>query len=143
MNEDRHPRELALVRLLIRRDRTPLAAFDRSGCDLDYVARVIDAAFGLLLSRRYSLSTPVRELTLLALGVRQSVGAENSLPVIELEMVLRAALGEPVPLGGLSTDDIATAKVQLLAQLVHHIGMLDSELDSLLDESVVTEAAAS
>jgi hypothetical protein len=118
--------------MLVRRDKAALAEFDHGDCDLDYAATLVSAAFDVALTRHYGIDTPVHELTLLASGVRQFAGGEASPPVLHMEMVLRAGLGERVPIADLSVADVVAAKGQLLSQLVHRTGMLDSEIDALL-----------
>ncbi|GAB3883369.1 hypothetical protein GCM10029964_042600 [Kibdelosporangium lantanae] len=130
------------VKALVRADRAGLDALKADGpsptAEAETVSRILLAMFDLVVPRWFTPGTPVRDITVQMLAVRATVGAKAAEPVIVLEMVVRRALGEAVPLDDLDPAVLVKAKIGVVAQYAHSAGLLDDELDELVAEAART-----
>ena len=116
------------VRALVRVEKVgelPAAEAETAG-------RIVHVLFDLVIPRWFTPETPVRDITAQMLAVRTTVGAKVAQPVVVLEMVVRHALGEPVPVDDLDPYVLVQAKAAIVSQYAHSVGLLDDELDALL-----------
>jgi hypothetical protein len=132
-------RATAWVRAFLRGDRASLNELGPNGqlppADAELAGRILLAAFDLVIPRWFNKDTPIRQITVEMLEVRARIGAKAAQPVIVMEMVVRKALGETVPVDDLDEYVLAKAKAGVLAQYVHSVGLLDDELDELVAEA--------
>jgi hypothetical protein len=100
----------------------------------DYARRVWHTAFGLAVRRRFEQGGPLAEISrsvATAVHVHETAG----LPVIDVEMLVRAELGEEVPVGDLEPDVLLSAYLLVFASLVDELALGDGELDDLVTEA--------
>lgn len=90
-----------------------------------------DAIVGLLVSRRFTRGTDVRELHRYVAGIRAGLAPDESLPARETEAYLRARLGEPYLLAEVDPDQFGEALGHLLLQLVKDVPLAESDIDDL------------
>jgi hypothetical protein len=129
------------IRALLFKDEAERARIGR-GMNDDTLAVLVDAAFSLAVARRFSPDTEVREVTRQMLGIRQRYG-EHSPDILEMEMVVRAELGESVPIADLDGTRVSLIKLSVFEQIVHDLGLFDDELDALLDAAARRVSPAS
>jgi hypothetical protein len=121
-------------------DEAPARFGTPSGPVDDYAREVWRHAFGLAVRRRFEPGSPLAEISR---TVAAAVHAHEvaGLPVIDAEMLVRAELGETVPVGEL--DPAVTVGVHLLlfASLADELALRDGELDDLVTEAERLAAA--
>ena len=94
----------------------------------DYARRVWQCAFGLAVRRRFEPDSPLAEISrtvALAVHAHESAG----LPVIDAEMLVRAELGETVPVGELDPAVLLGVHLLVFASLVDELALGDEEED--------------
>ena len=64
--------------------------------------------------------------------------AALALPVREAEMLIREALGETVPTGGIDPAQRVTVHVLMFAALVEELALTDDEIDELIADAEVS-----
>jgi hypothetical protein len=106
---------------------------------------VWEIAFGLAARRRFEPDSPLAEIrrTVWATLHRQSAVA---LPPLTAEMLIRAALGEEVPVDEIDDTVRTGAHLLLFARLVDELALTDDELEGLVmeaEELAVERIAAS
>ncbi len=102
---------------------------------IDEVARQVWAsAFQLAVRRRFEPQTPLAELS------RTVVGAVHAhqvaaIPVLDAEMLVRAALGEAVPVAEIDTQVQLAVHLLVFASLTEELALGDGELDGLIAQA--------
>jgi hypothetical protein len=106
----------------------------------DYARRVWHNAFGLAVRRRFQPGSSLAEISrtvTTAVHVHETAG----LPVIDAEMLVRAELGETVPVGELDSAVLIGVHLLVFASLVDELALGDGELDDLVTEAERLAAA--
>jgi hypothetical protein len=116
------------------RDDAP-ARFGTPPVEVDEAARrVWTIAFGLAARRRFDLDSPLPEISrTVAAAVHGHAAA--ALPILDAEMLVRDALGEPVPTDGIDPGVLVGVHLLLFASLVDELALGDGELDGLIAEA--------
>jgi hypothetical protein len=126
---------------LTARDETP-ARFGAPPGEVDDAARrVWRIAFGLLVRRRFEADSPLAEIsrTVVAAVHEHSVAG---LPPLDAEMLVRDALGEPVPLDDIDAGVLVAVHLLLFASLADELALGDGELDAIIAEAEEEAAGA-
>ena len=114
---------------------TPVTAID------DTVRRVWEIAFGRVARRRFEPGVPLAELSrTVATAVHEHAIA--ALPMLEAEMLVRAALKEPVPTDEIEADVVDAVHLLLFASLADELALGDTELEILIAEAEAEALAA-
>lgn len=100
----------------------------------DAVRDVCSRAFASVVQLRFRPDTP---LLAIACSVRAAAHRHPALAVRvrEAEMLIREALGEQVPTGGITPDQAVAVHVLLFASLVDELALTDDELDELIADA--------
>lgn len=115
-------------------DEAPARFGTPSGPVDDYARRVWRNAFGLAVRRRFEPGSPLAEISrTVASAVHMHEVA--ALPVIDAEMLVRAELGETVPVGELDPAVEVGVHLLLFASLADELALGDGELDDLVTEA--------
>jgi hypothetical protein len=115
-------------------DEAPARFGTPSGPVDDYARRVWHRAFSLAVRRRFEPSSPLAEISrsvATAVQVHDSAG----LPAIDAEMLVRAELGEVVPVDELDQTVRVGVHLLVFASLVDEMALGDGELDDLVTEA--------
>jgi hypothetical protein len=100
----------------------------------DDARRVWHTAFGLAVRRRFEPDSPLAEISrTAAIAVRAHEAA--GLPAIDVEMLMRAELGEQVPVGDLDPAVVIGVHLLVFASLVDELALGDGELDDLVTQA--------
>ena len=107
----------------------------------DYARRVWHTAFGLAVRRRFEPGSPLAEISRTAAAAVHAHEAAG-LPAIDVEILIRAELGEQVPVD--EFDPVVLTGVHLLvfASLVDELALGDGELDDLVTQAEQFAAVA-
>lgn len=106
-----------------------------------YARQVWRCAFGLAVRRRFEPGSPLAEISrtvAAAVHVHELAG----LPAIDAEMLVRAELGEAVPVGELDPEVTVGVHLLIFASLVDEMALGGGELDDLVTEAERLAAAA-
>ncbi|HEY0002063.1 MAG TPA: hypothetical protein VGB74_16550 [Actinoplanes sp.] len=105
------------------------------GAPVDDAARRVWAiAFGLVARRRFEADTPLAEIgRSAATAVHEHAAA--ALPRLDVEMLIRDALGEPVPTGEIDPAVAAGVHLLIFASIADELALCDAELDCLITEA--------
>jgi hypothetical protein len=115
-------------------DEAPARFGTPSGPVDDYALRVWHNAFGLAVRRRFEPGSPLAEISrTVAAAVHAHEAA--ALPAIDAEMLVRAELGERVPVGELDPAVEVGVHLLVFASLVDELALGDGELDALVTEA--------
>jgi hypothetical protein len=115
-------------------DEAPARFGTPSGPVDDYARRVWHHAFGLAVRRRFEPGSPLAEISrTVATAVHAHEAA--ALPVIDAEMLVRAELGEAVPVDELDPAVLTGVHLLLFASLADEMALSDGELDDLVTEA--------
>jgi hypothetical protein len=96
--------------------------------------RVWEIAFGLAVRRRFEPDTALAEISrTVATAVHEHAAA--ALPILDAEMLVRAALGEVVPVGDIDGSVLLGVHLLLFASLADELALGDAELDQLIAEA--------
>jgi hypothetical protein len=107
---------------------TPTDAVD------DAARRVWEIAFGLAVRRRVDADSPLAEISrTVATAVHDHAAA--ALPLLDAEMLVRDALGEPVPTDGIDPEVLIGVHLLVFASLTDELALGDGELDGLIAEA--------
>jgi hypothetical protein len=122
------------------RDDAP-SRFGSPAGQVDESARhVWEIAFGLVVRRRFEPDTALAEISrTVAAAVHEHAAA--GLPILDAEMLVRAALGEIVPTGDIGGDVLLGVHLLLFASLADELALVDAELDALIAEAEEKAAA--
>lgn len=100
----------------------------------DEARRIWKIAFGLAVRRRFEPDAPLAEIArTVAAAVHEHAAA--ALPMLDAEMLLRAALGEEVPLDEIDPAIEAAVHVLMFATLADELALGDDELDGLIRQA--------
>jgi len=121
------------------RDEAPSRLGSPAG-DVDESARQVwEIAFGLVVRRRFEPDAALAEISrTVATAVHEHAAA--GLAILDAEMLVRAALGETVPVGDLDEGVLVAVHLLLFASLADELALGDAELDAIIAEA---EAKAS
>ncbi|MBU2670891.1 hypothetical protein KOI35_46070 [Actinoplanes bogorensis] len=106
----------------------------RSESPTSATRHVWEIAFGLAARRRFEPDSPLAE-------IRRTVSATLQLhsavvlPPLTVEMLIRAALGEDVPVDEIDDSVRTGAHLLLFARLVDELALTDGELEGLVVEA--------
>jgi len=116
------------------RDEAP-ARFGSPAGEVDGSARrVWEIAFGLMVRRRFEPDSALAEISrTVALAVHDHAAA--GLPILDAEMLVRAALGETVPVGDIDEGVLIAVHLLLFASLADELALGDAELDAIIAEA--------
>ena len=122
------------------RDEAP-ARFGSPAGEVDGSARrVWKIAFGLMVRRRFEPDSALAEISrTVALAVHDHAAA--GLPILDAEMLVRAALGETVPVGDIDEGVLIAVHLLLFASLADELALGDGELDAIIAEAEEKAAA--
>jgi len=96
--------------------------------------RVWEIAFGLMVRRRFEPDAALAEISrTVATAVRGHAAA--GLAILDAEMLLRAALGETVPVGDIDVSVVIAVHLLLFASLADELALGDPELDAIIAEA--------
>ena len=117
----------------IAHDETP----DRLGAPAppdDRARRIWKLAFGFAVRRRFDDDTPLAELSRsVAAAVRRHAAA--CLPTLDAEMLVRAELGEAVPVNGMDAEIVTAVHILLFASFVDEMALDGGEVDELIADA--------
>ncbi len=100
----------------------------------DAAVRVWEIAFGLAARRRFDPAVPLAEVgRSVATALRDRCAA--AVPPLDAEMLVRDALGEPVPLEELDPARRIVVHLLLFAAFTDELALGDNELDTLVAEA--------
>jgi hypothetical protein len=106
----------------------------------DAAVRVWEIAFGLAARRRFEPATPLAEVgRSVSAALRERCAA--AVPPLDAEMLVRAALGEAVPLEELDSARRILVHLLLFAAFTDELALGDNELDTLIAEAEELAAA--
>ena len=116
------------------RDEAP-SRFGSPAGDVDESARrVWQIAFGLMVRRRFEPDSALAEISRsVAIAVHDHAAA--GLPILDAEMVARAALGETVPVGDIDEGVLIAVHLLLFASLADELALGDPELNAIIAEA--------
>jgi hypothetical protein len=97
----------------------------RIGRDAPSDPAAVAAAFELVVQRRFGPECAVAEIT-------RSVAAARPARLIETEMLVRAALGETVPVADIPSPEVLAAQVLMFRALVDELALTDAEVAGLI-----------
>ncbi|MFF0234322.1 hypothetical protein ACFYPH_09205 [Micromonospora sp. NPDC005252] len=97
--------------------------------------QVIGAAFALAVHRRFEPEATPSEVAAWVSATRAQYEEGDTLPVLEMEGLIRAALGEEELADNIPADTMIAAEVFVLGQLLLEAKMSPSELDGFVNEA--------
>ena len=126
------------LRGMARGDGTARSGTPPSRAD-DHARRVWRNAFGLAVRRRFDPDSPLAEISRV---VAAAVHADDTagLPVLEAEMLVRAELGETVPVDEIAQAVLDGVHLLLFVFLVDELALGDGELDTLVTKAELAAA---
>ncbi|MFI5889231.1 hypothetical protein ACIA5D_03835 [Actinoplanes sp. NPDC051513] len=122
------------------RDEAPSRFGSPAGEVDDSARRVWEIAFGLVVRRRFEPGAALAEISrTVATAVHDHAAA--AMPMLDAEMLVRAALGEAVPVGDLDGGVLIAVHLLLFASLADELALGEAELDQLIAEAEEKAAA--
>jgi hypothetical protein len=116
------------------RDEAPSRFGSPAGAVDESARRVWEIAFGLMVRRRFEPDAALAEISrTVATAVHDHAAA--GLPILDAEMLLRAALGEAVPVGDIDEGVLIAVHLLLFASLADELALGDAELDAIIAEA--------
>ncbi|WP_030442542.1 hypothetical protein [Actinoplanes subtropicus] len=116
------------------RDEAP-SRFGSPAGDVDESARrVWEIAFGLMVRRRFDPEAALAEISR-TVAVAAHDHAAAGLALLDAEMLVRAALGESVPVGDIDEGVVIAVHLLLFASLADELALGDAELDAIIAEA--------
>jgi hypothetical protein len=116
------------------RDEAPARFGSPAGAVDESARRVWEIAFGLMVRRRFEPDAALAEISrTVATAVHDHAAA--GLPILDAEMLLRAALGETVPVGDIDEGVLTAVHLLLFASLADELALGDAELDAIIAEA--------
>jgi len=115
-------------------DEAPARFGTPSGPVDDYARRVWRHAFGLVVRRRFRAGSPLAEISR-TVATAVHVHEAAALHPIDAEMLVRAELGEPVPVGEIDPVELVGVHLLVFASLADELALSDGELDDLVTEA--------
>jgi hypothetical protein len=122
-------------------DDAPARFGTPSGPVDDYARRVWHIAFGLAVRRRFEPDSPLAEISRTAAAAARAHEAAG-LPAIDVEMLVRAELGEQVPVDEFDPAERTGVHLLIFASLVDELALGDGELDDLVSQAEQLALAA-
>ncbi|GAB3799339.1 hypothetical protein [Micromonospora zhanjiangensis] len=131
-----------LIRAMARQD---WGTIDQLLAELDRLgwaggSQVLSAAFYVAVTRRFSPDTDVRAITAYVADVRSRYQDGKSLPAMDLEAMIRAALGEADLIDNLAPEAAFSAQLALLSALLDDLNLDEPQLESFIQETERTAA---
>jgi hypothetical protein len=106
----------------------------------DDALRLWKAAFGVAVRRRFDPGSPLAEITRTVTAAVQAYEVVAP-PPLETEMLVRAELGETVPIGEIHPSVTVVIHLLMFATLVEELALVDDELDDLIAQAGELAAA--
>ncbi|MGC5332226.1 hypothetical protein [Micromonospora sp. DT62] len=97
--------------------------------------RVIGAAFALAVNHRFDPSTSPTDVARWVAEIRTQYQGEDSLPTLEMEGLVRAALGEPELVDTIAAETALGAELFMLGQILLQANFTATELDEFIAEA--------
>ncbi|MEV4495989.1 hypothetical protein AB0J84_09810 [Micromonospora arborensis] len=97
--------------------------------------QVIGTAFALAVHRRFEPEATPTDIAAWVSATRAQYEDGNTLPVLAMEGLIRAALGEEELIDNIPVDTVIAAEVFVLGQLLLEAKLSPSELDEFVDEA--------
>ncbi|MGC4874822.1 hypothetical protein ACLQ26_00950 [Micromonospora sp. DT43] len=97
--------------------------------------QVIGAAFALAVHRRFDADATPTEVAAWVSATRAQYEEGDTLPALEMEGLIRAALGEEELADNIPAETIIAAEVFVLGQLLLEAKMSPAELDDFVDDA--------
>ncbi|MGW4462970.1 hypothetical protein [Micromonospora sp. NPDC004704] len=131
-----------LIRAIARRD---WGSADRLIAELDQLGwqgstQVIGAAFAIAVHRRFDSTSDLREITRLVAETRSQFEDSRQLSALEMEGLIRAALGEVDLVDSITPDDALQIQIVMLGKLLRDEDLTEPQLEEFISE--VEETAA-
>jgi hypothetical protein len=131
-----------LIRAIARRD---WGTADRLIAELDRLGwqggpQVIGAAFAIAVNQRFESTSDVREVTRLVADTRSQFEDSGQLSALEMEGLIRAALGEVELADTIKPDDALQIQIVILGKLLQDADFTEPQLEEFISE--VEETAA-
>jgi hypothetical protein len=106
-------------------------AAPRRGVADDDARRLWEIAFGLMARRRFEVDAPLAEISrTVAAAVHEHPAL--CLPMLDAEMLLRAALGEDVPVDEIDPDVVVAVYVLVFRTIADELALGEDELVGLI-----------
>ena len=102
--------------------------------------QVIGAAFVLAVHRRFRRGRDLRDITNFVAETRSRYQEGKDLPALDMEGLIRAALGEVDLMDEISPDIALPAQIVILGTLLHDENLTEADLDQFITD--VEETAA-
>ncbi|GIJ76272.1 hypothetical protein SAMN05443287_102212 [Micromonospora phaseoli] len=97
--------------------------------------RVIGAAFALAVNRRFGPETTPTDVAQWVAGIRAQYQGNDPLPTLEMEGLIRAALGEPELVDTIAPETALGAELLMLGQIILEENLSATELDEFVAEA--------
>ncbi|GGM49336.1 hypothetical protein GCM10011608_37880 [Micromonospora sonchi] len=102
--------------------------------------QVIGAAFAIAVNRRFGADTTPADIAQFVATARASYEEGDSLPALETEGLIRAALGEPDLADNITPDVALGAELFVLTRLLQEASLTPEQLDAFVAEAEQTAA---
>nr|WP_230416615.1 hypothetical protein [Micromonospora tarapacensis] len=102
--------------------------------------QVIGAAFAIAVNRRFGPGTTPADVAQFVATAQASYEEGDSLPTLETEGLVRAALGEAELADNISPDVALGAELFVLTKILHDANMTQDQLDAFVAEAEQTAA---
>jgi hypothetical protein len=132
-----------LIRAMARRD---LGTIDRLTAELDQLGwpagpQVIGVAFALAVNRRFGEAQGIRDIPQFVAETRSEYEGGEELPALDMEGLIRAALGEAELAEHISPEVSVPIQIVVLGKLLQDANLSEPELEEFVSE--VDQVAAS
>ncbi|WBB90938.1 hypothetical protein [Verrucosispora sp. WMMC514] len=97
--------------------------------------RVIGAAFALAVNRRFTPDATPTDVANWVAGLRAQYQGQDPLPTLEMEGLIRAALGESELVDTIAPETALGAELLMLGQLILQENLSATELDEFVTEA--------
>lgn len=131
-----------LIRAMARRDWGTIDRLleELRTLEWDGAIQMIGAAFALAAHRRFHGYSDLREISGFVAETRSQYQQGHELPALEMEGLIRAALGETDLMDSISPDVALPAQIVILGTLLQDESLTEAELEAFIKE--VEEVAA-
>ena len=125
-----------LIRAIVRQDWGTVDQLTSALDDAGWPGgpQVIGAAFAIVANRRFRPGYDVREVTRFVAEIRDSYEDGRSLPALETEAIIRAALGEVDLADSINVDEAIPAQIVVLGKLLHDENLSEEQLEGFIAE---------
>jgi len=100
----------------------------------DGATQMIGAAFALAVHRRFQGRSDLREISRFVAETRSQYQDGNELPALEMEGLIRAALGEADLMDNIGPDVALPAQIVILGTLLQDEGFAEADLEEFIKE---------